>query len=204
MTTRLTLCIHQQRHSLITHAQLAIVNEPCRKNAIPKRFRSFHDMHALAPFLFGFDHAHKEFLASLNVSGSGQFSQTSCNTLVQWIKQVAAVNRGQRLEHLIMLDLRQEPHMFVHGHAVGMYTPADMFYEVDQHTWTVGCQGGIQVGERCWAICMDVAPTDRHNHTQRLIKDDDGRRSLVPFGPPAIDSAEIMHEAELCKQTCAR
>lgn len=167
-----TLVTKRRFSNVVNLSQVPIVNEPCGAHGAPRRFRSFHDIHALAPLLHCYEHAQQQFLASLNVSGSAQFSVTSCDTLVQRLRMIVA-HQCHHLQHLVMLDLRQEPHMFVDGHAVGMYTLQHMFHEVDQDTWhtAVGLSSargvqGVQVGcIRYMVWCMHTRQFPHYTST---------------------------------------
>lgn len=114
-------------------------------------------------------------LARLNVSGSGQFTETGLPVLL------ARLCKVHPLRHLIVYDMRQEPHMFVDGHAVGLYEPADMFSCIDADQWQAA------------------------NGLQMMVKAEHGARSLKPFDSVPVDQPRrVVSEPEACAAACAR
>lgn len=130
---------------------LAIVNQPKCTTSL-KRFRTFHDVHKLHPSLL-----QSKPLANLNVSGSGQFTE---HGLEVWLEKL---RRAHPLQHLVIFDMRQEPHMFVDGHAVGLYQPADLFNAIPADQWCTA--KGLQV----WG-CYVTHTQYLQSHNRILIR----------------------------------
>lgn len=55
-------------------------------------------------------------LATLNMSGSGQFSSSQFKALLNYLADL-----GISPSQLVVVDLREEPHAFLNGHAFGWY-----------------------------------------------------------------------------------
>ncbi len=87
---------------------IIILNMP-NEAVLPKNFRSSNDGFKIKSDLS----IDTEGLASLNISGSGQFSEKSLETILQ---------RLDNPPNFYILDLRQESHGFLNGIAVSWYS----------------------------------------------------------------------------------
>jgi len=77
-------------------------------DALPRNFRSTWDA-----VLGGFE---KTGLSSLNLVGSGQFSASQFKSSLDYIGKF-----GISPDQIVVVDLREEPHAFINGHAVRWY-----------------------------------------------------------------------------------
>lgn len=131
--------------------------------------------------------------AGLCISGSGQYTEAGLATLLEHLRLV-----HPPLQHLILFDMRQEPHMFVDGHAVGLYEPADMFHAVDADVWRNA--SGLQV----WMYRTGTTIVLHTKNAQMMIKSQHGVRTLQPFSDPANGPHTVVSEAQACAAVCAR
>ena len=92
----------------VVHHRPLLVLDMKNASALPKRFRTTSD---LVPNT----QVNTEGLASLNLIGSGQFSEVA----LQWILQ------RYHKPSLTIIDLRQESHGFLNGDAISWYGPHD-------------------------------------------------------------------------------